>query len=273
MSPTITTRSHRLFDVHRQYYVTYRGFSVAPPAFIGRIHPPRRRKANHSLTPFSQWTSHYMSSFTTEVPYIPSLQNTNSNTMTSHKDPLVWIDCEMTGLDSDTDEIIEIFCLITNGDLEVTHDEGWGTVVHQTQERMDAMDEWCRNTHGKTGLTKAVVESTMTAEQAAEDLLAYIQKHVTEPRTALLAGNSVHADKAFLSKGPYRKVLEFLHYRILDVSSIKEAAKRWAPDVVAKAPAKKGLHEARLDILESIEEARYYREAFFKPAQDASAKA
>jgi oligoribonuclease len=213
--------------------------------------------------------------------------------MTSHKDPLVWIDCEvtsldipgredgneganssfqMTGLDPDSDEIIEIFCLITNGDLELAHDDGWGTVVHQSRERMDAMDEWCRNTHGKSGLTKAVVESTMTAEQAAEELLAYIQKHITEPRIALLAGNSVHADRAFLRKGPYKQVLEYLHYRILDVSSIKEAARRWRPDVVAKAPAKKGLHEARQDILESIEEARYYKKAIFQPTKDQTAE-
>lgn len=210
--------------------------------------------------------------------------------MTSHKDPLVWIDCEvtsldipserqvddqgsaesslqMTGLDPDSDEIIEIFCLITNGNLQLAHDDGWGTVVHQSQERMDAMDEWCRSTHGKTGLTKAVVDSTVTAEQAAEELLAYIQKHITEPRIALLAGNSVHADRAFLSKGPYKKVLDYLHYRILDVSSIKEAAKRWRPDVVVDLPKKKGLHEARQDIIESIEEARYYKEAIFQPAK------
>lgn len=173
----------------------------------------------------------------------------------------------MTGLDPDSDEIIEIFCLITNGDLDLAHDDGWGAVIHQSQERMDAMDEWCRRTHGNSGLTKAVVGSTMSAEEAAEELLGYIQKHITEPRVALLAGNSVHADRAFLSKGPYKKVLDYLHYRILDVSSIKEAAKRWRPDVLAMAPAKKGLHEARQDILESIEEARYYKEAIFQPPE------
>jgi oligoribonuclease len=170
----------------------------------------------------------------------------------------------MTGLDPDTEEIIEIFCLITDGDLELADGAGWGTVVHQSQERMDAMDEWCRNTHGKSGLTKAVVESTVTAEQAADELLAYIQRHVTRPRIALLAGNSVHADRAFLSKGPYKKVVDYLHYRVFDVSTIKEAAKRWRPDVVAGAPVKKGLHEAREDIIESIEEARYYKDTIFQ---------
>lgn len=171
----------------------------------------------------------------------------------------------MTGLDPDSDEIIEIFCLITDGDLNLADDAGWGTVVHQPQERMDAMDEWCRNTHGNSGLTKAVVESTVKPEQAADELLAYIQKHITESGVALLAGNSVHCDRAFLRKGPYKKVVDYLHHRILDVSTIKEAAKRWRPDVAARAPRKKGLHEARADILESIEEAKYYKEALFQP--------
>jgi oligoribonuclease len=176
----------------------------------------------------------------------------------------------MTGLDYDNDEIIEIFCLITNGDLELAHDAGWGTVIHQSQERMDAMDEWCRKTHGKSGLTAAVVKSTVTAEQAAEELLAYIQKHIPEPRVAVLAGNSVHADRAFLSKGPYKQVIDYLHYRILDVSTIKEAARRWRPDVLAKAPVKKGLHEARQDIIESIEEAKYYKEVIFQQPKQRS---
>lgn len=178
----------------------------------------------------------------------------------------------MTGLDYVNDKIIEIFCLITDGDLNIAHDAGWGTVIHQSQERMDQMDEWCRNTHGKSGLTAAVVKSTVTAEQAADELLAYIQRHIPEPRTALLAGNSVHADRAFLSKGPYKQVLDHLHYRILDVSSIKEAAKRWRPDVVANAPVKKGLHEARQDIIESIEEARFYKEAIFQQDKQAKTK-
>lgn len=169
----------------------------------------------------------------------------------------------MTGLDPDSNEIIEIFCLITDGNLELAHEPGWGTVIHQPKERMEAMDEWCTRVHGESGLTAAVAESTVTAESAAEDLLAYIQKHVPEPRTALLAGNSVHADRAFLSKGPYRKVVEHLHYRIFDVSALKEAARRWRPDVFARVPAKAGKHEARMDILESIEEARFYRREIF----------
>ncbi|KAF4822466.1 Oligoribonuclease [Colletotrichum siamense] len=178
--------------------------------------------------------------------------------------PLVWIDCEMTGLDPDKEEIIEIFCIITTGNLEVVDPEGWGCVVHQSEERMAQMDDWCTKTHGNSGLTAAVIKSTMTPEQAADELLAYVKRHVPEKRTALLAGNSVHADRSFLVKEPYRKVMDHLHYRILDVSSIKEAAKRWAPtQVLDNVPVKQGLHQAKEDILESIAEAKYYREAIF----------
>lgn len=171
---------------------------------------------------------------------------------------------QMTGLDFDKDEIIEIYCLVTNGDLALADTEGWGTVVHQPQARMDQMDEWCTRTHGQTGLTAAVVASDVTPEQAADGLLAYIKKHVPEPGTGILAGNSVHADRAFLNREPYRKVLDHLHYRILDVSSLKEATRRWSPRVLEDMPDKKMLHKAKDDILESIEEARFYKEAVFQ---------
>lgn len=178
--------------------------------------------------------------------------------------PLVWIDCEMTGLDPDKEEILEIHCIVTTGDLEPLDREGWGVVVHQSAERLAQMDEWCTRTHGNTGLTQAVLESTTTPEEAAAGLLAYVQQYVPEKRKGLLAGNSVHADKAFLAKGPYARVMEHLHYRIIDVSSIKEAAMRWCPsDVVMNVPRKTGTHRGREDILESIEEARYYRDTIF----------
>ncbi|KAI1259758.1 ribonuclease H-like protein [Xylariaceae sp. FL1019] len=180
------------------------------------------------------------------------------------REALVWIDCEMTGLDPDREEIIEIFCVITTGTLEVVDEEGWGTVVHQTKERMDEMDEWCTNTHAKSGLTAAVIASDVTPEQAAEALLAYVKKYVPDAKTALLAGNSVHADRAFLRKKPYEKVVKHLSHRLLDVSAIKEAARRWSPrEVLDHVPMKRGLHQAKEDILESIEEARYYKEAIF----------
>jgi oligoribonuclease (3'-5' exoribonuclease) len=173
-------------------------------------------------------------------------------------------DEQMTGLDPDREEIIEIFCIITTGTLEVVDEAGLGIVIHQSKERMDQMDEWCTRTHGESGLTAAVIASTVTPEQAADELLAYIKKYVPE-KGAILAGNSVHADRAFLRKEPYRKVVRHLHHRILDVSTLKEAARRWCPKkIIHSAPQKKGLHQAKDDILESIEEARYYKETIFK---------
>jgi len=124
--------------------------------------------------------------------------------------------------------------------------------------------EWCTKTHEESGLTSKVFESKVTPEEAADALLEYIKKYVPEPNRGLLAGNSVHADKAFLSKGPYKKVIDHLHYRILDVSSIYECAKVWCGmDVLENIPEKQKRHTARDDILESIAEARYYKEAIF----------
>lgn len=128
-------------------------------------------------------------------------------------------------------------------------------------------DEWCTRTHAESGLTAAVLASTTTPEAASSSLLAYIKKYVPEPRVALLAGNTVHADKAFLRKGAYRKVHDHFNHRILDVSSLKEATRRWCdPGVLAGAPKKKTLHKAKDDILESIEEARYYKQVIFQKA-------
>jgi len=130
---------------------------------------------------------------------------------------------------------------------------------------MRQQDEWCKRTHGENGLTAAVLASKTTPEQAATDLLEYIKKYVPEPKRALLAGNSVHADKAFLRKGPYKKVNDHFSHRILDVSSIKEAAKRWCElNILTGVPKKKTLHKAKDDILESIAEAKYYKEAIFQ---------
>jgi oligoribonuclease len=176
----------------------------------------------------------------------------------------------MTGLDVVNDEIIQIACYITDYDLNLLEPEGFETVVHFPESRMSLMDAWCTKTHLKTGLTPRVLSSTVTPADAASSLLAYIERFVPKSGTAILAGNSVHYDKEYLRREPYSKVLNHLHHRILDVSSIKEAARRWSdPKVVKAAPKKKGTHEARQDILESIEEARYYREVFFKPKEAA----
>ena len=171
----------------------------------------------------------------------------------------------MTGLDRDRDTIMSISCFITDADLNLLDTEGFDTVIHHDKASLDTMNEWCTNTHGKTGLTAACISSAIMPEHAARDLLEYIRRFVPEPRKALLAGNSVHCDKEFLSKGPYSTVMNHLHYRIMDVSSIKEATRRWAPEnVLDNVPSKKGLHQAREDILESIEEARYYRNVLFR---------
>ena len=181
----------------------------------------------------------------------------------------------MTGLDVEKEEVIEIFCILTNGDLDIIEEEGYHAVIHLPKSRMNQMDEWCTRTHGHSGLTAAVIASETTPEQAADELYNYITKHIPERKKALLAGNSVHADRAFLAKEPYKKVVKHLHHRILDVSAIKEAARRWAaPRIVKEVPLKKSTHKAKDDILESIQEAKYYRDTIFRltmaeqPTQD-----
>ncbi|KAI5295532.1 hypothetical protein KEM52_001080 [Ascosphaera acerosa] len=167
-------------------------------------------------------------------------------------------------LDPDHDQIIELCCFITDHNLNLLDEAGFEAVVHQPKEVMDAMNQWCIDHHGASGLTAAVLSSTVTAEAAAQGLLRYIKSFVPAPRCAVLAGNSVHADKAFLVREPYKQVVDWLHYRILDVSTFKEAARRWGSSGLLEAvPRKKYAHTAREDILESIEEMRYYRSRLF----------
>jgi oligoribonuclease len=170
----------------------------------------------------------------------------------------------MTGLDTANDTIMSLAAFVTDADLNLLDEQGYEAIIHHDQAQLDRMGEWCTKHHGQSGLTQACLDSATTAEEAAEGLLEYIKKYVPERRTALLSGNSVHADQKFLVKPPYKIVTDHLHYRIMDVSTIKEAARRWAPkETLKKIPRKQMLHEARADILESIEEARFYRETFF----------
>jgi oligoribonuclease len=179
----------------------------------------------------------------------------------------------MTGLDVVNDEIIQIACFVTDYDLNLLDEEGLELVVSQTKERMDQMDEWCTKTHAKTGLTERVLLSNITPEYAANALISYVQELIPEPGKAILAGNSVHYDKEFLRRQPYGKFLDHLHHRILDVSSIKEAARRWSDlNLLKQIPRKKGTHEARQDILESIEEARFYRDTIFRMSSEVEKK-
>ena len=171
---------------------------------------------------------------------------------------------KMTGLNPEKDSILSIACYITDAHLFLLDTHGWSATIHQSATTLDRMDEWCTTTHTRSGLKSACLSSTTTAQQAADGLLAYIQQYIPQTRSGLLAGNSVHCDKEFLRREPYRQILNYLTYRILDVSAIKEAARRWAPvEVLRQVPRKKGLHQAREDILESIEEARFYRKVFF----------
>jgi len=171
----------------------------------------------------------------------------------------------MTGLDVENDTILSIACYVTGPDLDLLDEAGFEVIIQHDREALDRMGEWCTKQHAHSGLTAAALASDTSAEKAAEDLLIYIQKYVKEPKKALLAGNTVHADRAFLRLEPFKPVIRYLHHRILDVSAIKEAARRWSPiEVIKNSPRKKGLHDARADILESIEEARYYKTAIFQ---------
>ncbi|WEW55123.1 Phosphatidylinositol 3,4,5-trisphosphate-dependent Rac exchanger 2 protein [Emydomyces testavorans] len=175
------------------------------------------------------------------------------------------VNLQMTGLNPETDHILQISCFITDADLNLLDHDGFHVTVHQPPHILSSMDPWCISTHGRSGLTAAVHASTTTPSEAANSLLSYVQSYVPRSRKALLAGNSVHADRVFLAREPYTKVVEWLHYRILDVSSVKEAVRRWSSDEVLRdAPGKVGVHLAKDDILESIEEMRFYSDRVFQ---------
>jgi oligoribonuclease len=176
-------------------------------------------------------------------------------------DRLVWIDMEMTGLDAERERVIEIAVIVTEGDLSPVA-EGPDLVIHQPDAILDAMDEWNRTHHGESGLTAKVRASSVSEAEAEAEVVAFLRNHCVEKR-AVLAGNSIHQDRRFIRR--YMPKLDaFLHYRQVDVSSVKELVKRWYPEVMAKSPVKKETHRALDDIRESIEELRYYRENAFR---------
>jgi oligoribonuclease len=179
------------------------------------------------------------------------------------KERLVWIDCEMTGLDLSADALIEVAALVTDFDLNVLG-EGVDLVIKPPAEALDQMGDFVRTMHEKSGLL-AELDGGMTLAAAEEQVLAYVKEHCPNGSRPPLAGNTVATDRSFLSRD--MPVLEgFLHYRIVDVSSIKELARRWFPRAYFQAPTKRGNHRALADIQESIEELRYYREAIFVPS-------
>ncbi|MDX6199653.1 MAG: oligoribonuclease [Actinomycetota bacterium] len=184
--------------------------------------------------------------------------------MTDVSDRLVWIDCEMTGLELGSDLLIEVAALVTDGELN-TLGEGVDVVIGATQDEMARMPDVVREMHASSGLTDAVTASTVTMKEAEQQVLAYIKEWVPEPKKAPLCGNSIATDRGFLTRD-MPELDEWLHYRMVDVSSIKELARRWYPRAYYGSPKKGGGHRALADIKESVLELRYYREAIFVPA-------
>ena len=181
--------------------------------------------------------------------------------------PLVWIDCEMTGLDLDKDGLVEVAVVITDEQLKVV-DPGIDIVIKPSQEALDNMGDFVRNMHTESGLIDEF-ETGVSLEEAQREVLDYVKKFVPQPRQALLAGNSIGTDKAFLERD-MPELINYLHYRVVDVSSIKELAKRWYHRTFEEAPAKHGGHRALADILESIQELVYYRRVLFPQGEGPS---
>lgn len=177
-------------------------------------------------------------------------------------DKLVWIDCEMTGLSLEHDALIEVAALVTDYDLQVLG-EGVDLVIKPPQEALEQMNEVVTQMHTTSGLLDEL-DAGITLAEAEERVLDYVREFVTEPRKAPLAGNSIGTDRAFLARD-MSELESYLHYRVVDVSSIKELARHWFPRAYFAAPAKGGNHRALADIRESIDELRYYRRAVFTP--------
>jgi len=176
-------------------------------------------------------------------------------------DRLVWIDCEMTGLDLQRDALVEIAVLVTDGDLNVLG-EGVDVVIHADEAALAAMPPVVEEMHRRSGLTEEIRASRVTVREAEEAVLAYVKKYVPEAGVAPLAGNSIATDRGFLARD-MPELDAHLHYRMIDVSSLKELARRWFPRVFYAKPEKGLAHRALADIIESIRELQYYRRTLF----------
>lgn len=175
---------------------------------------------------------------------------------------LVWIDLEMTGLDPKRHSIVEIATLITDDDLNIL-DEGPDLVISTTSKQLENMDAYVRNMHTKSGLLDEIQQSRVTLSEANKQTLDFIQKHIKTARTVPLCGNSIGTDRRFLADH-MPEIEEYLHYRSVDVSSIKEVGKRWYPEIIKNAPTKARGHRAMDDIKESVLELKFYREFLFR---------
>jgi oligoribonuclease len=178
-------------------------------------------------------------------------------------DRLVWLDLEMTGLDVARHVIVEVAVLVTDAALEPL-DDGFDVVVHQPDEALAAMEPVVQEMHERSGLLTAIKESTTTLAEAGDAALAYVRSHVPEPRSAPMCGNSIGVDRRFLDR-QLPELDAYLHYRSIDVSSLKELCRRWYPDVYKKRPGKQEAHRALDDVRDSIAELRYYRETMLRP--------
>lgn len=199
-----------------------------------------------------------------------SLQSMMRNIINSKKPiwkPLVWIDCEMTGLNVFEDHIIEICCIITDGNLNVIDEKGFESTIYYPKNVLDSMNEWCVNQHGKSGLTAKVLENPQCElSKIEEDLLKYIKQYV-EPSKGIMSGNSIHMDKFFMMR-EFPKIIDYLHYRLVDVSSIMEVGYRHNPELMKLFPKKQGNHTAKSDILESINQLKWYKLNYLKGEVD-----
>ncbi len=192
---------------------------------------------------------------------------TTMNSMSASSDKnghMVWIDCEMTGLDIGVDELCEIAVFVTDSELNVLDAKGLDVVIKPSQAAMDNMGEFVTNMHKTSGLADEIPNG-VTVEEAQRQVLAYVKQFVPGERTAPLAGNTIGTDRMFLAK-QMPELDNYLHYRNIDVSTLKELARRWYPRIYFQSPEKHGGHRAAADILESIRELRYYRQAMIVSA-------
>jgi oligoribonuclease len=229
--------------------------------------PSSRKTANASVSTREKETERIGSVMTLEFrasATIPDMNDSNLTTtpasLVKSENNLVWLDCEMTGLQPDVDRIIEIAVIVTGPQLECRI-EGPVLVIHQSNDQLGKMDAWNRGTHGKSGLIDKVKASTVTEAQAEKQLLDFLKQYVPK-NSSPMCGNSIGQDRRFLVK--YMPELEaFFHYRNLDVSTLKELSKRWRPEVYASFK-KQQRHTALADVHESIDELEHYRKHFLK---------